>query len=260
MKLEYIDEGKGEVIVFVHSYLWDKEMWRPQVEHLKEKHRCISIDLPGHGDSSNLENIGSNEVISSISLAISELLSNLNISSYTYIGLSIGGMLAIPLYRIDKKKIKKMIIMDSYLGEEKKVTKISYSNILAQVEKNKKISSRVAEEIVPLFFSKQLLNIKHDLYRKFFSKLINIEESRIETIVKIGKAINNRKNFLEELKTVEVPMVFIAGEYDIPRPFSESEEMFNLKKDSLLFKIKDAGHISNLENIVDVNSILDKIL
>jgi len=55
-------------------------------------------------------------------------------------------------------------------------------------------------------------------------------------------------------------MVFIAGEYDIPRPFSESEEMFNLKKDSLLFKIKDAGHISNLENIVDVNSILDKIL
>ena len=138
MKLEYIDEGKGEVIVFVHSYLWDKEMWRPQVEHLKEKYRCISIDLPGHGDSSNLENIGSNEVISSISLAISELLSNLNISSYTYIGLSIGGMLATPLYRIDKKKIKKMIIMDSYLGEEKKVTKISYSNILAQVEKNKK--------------------------------------------------------------------------------------------------------------------------
>lgn len=53
----------------------------------------------------------------------------------------------------------------------------------------------MAEEIVPLFFSKQLLNIKHDLYRKFFSKLINIEESRIETIVKIGKAINNRKNF-----------------------------------------------------------------
>lgn len=77
-------------------------------------------------------------MISSISLAISELLSNLNISSYTYIGLSIGGMLAIPLYRIDKKKIKKMIIMDSYLGEEKKVTKISYSNILVQVEKNKK--------------------------------------------------------------------------------------------------------------------------
>ncbi|AVQ19455.1 alpha/beta fold hydrolase [Fusobacterium mortiferum] len=65
---------------------------------------------------------------------------------------------------------------------------------------------------------------------------------------------------MEELKTVEVPMVFIAGEYDIPRPFSESEEMLNLKKDSLLFKIKDAGHISNLENIVDVNSILDKIL
>nr|WP_232010610.1 hypothetical protein [Fusobacterium varium] len=36
MKFSYVDEGKGEVLVFVHSYLWDKEMWKPQVEELKK--------------------------------------------------------------------------------------------------------------------------------------------------------------------------------------------------------------------------------
>lgn len=55
-------------------------------------------------------------------------------------------------------------------------------------------------------------------------------------------------------------MIFIAGEYDIPRPFSESEEMSKIKKDSLLFKIENAGHISNLENIEKVNLILEQNL
>lgn len=46
MKFSYIDEGKGETLVFIHSYLWDKEMWRPQIEELKKDFRCIAIDLP----------------------------------------------------------------------------------------------------------------------------------------------------------------------------------------------------------------------
>ena len=54
MKFSYVDEGKGEVLVFVHSYLWDKEMWKPQVEELKKDFRCIAIDLPNHGESKNI--------------------------------------------------------------------------------------------------------------------------------------------------------------------------------------------------------------
>ena len=94
MNLRYIDEGEGEVLVFVHSYLWNKEMWRPQIDYLKEKYRCISIDLPGHGESPNLKDIETENVIS-------ELLSDLMIEKYTYVGLSIGGMLSVPLYKID---------------------------------------------------------------------------------------------------------------------------------------------------------------
>ena len=54
-------------------------------------------------------------------------------------------------------------------------------------------------------------------------------------------------------------MIFIAGEYDIPRPFSESEEMSKIKKDSLLFKIENAGHISNLENHISNLENIEKV-
>ncbi|STO31332.1 3-oxoadipate enol-lactonase 2 [Fusobacterium necrogenes] len=260
MNLRYIDEGEGEVLVFVHSYLWNKEMWRPQIDYLKEKYRCISIDLPGHGESPNLKDIETENVMEKIATFISELLSDLMIEKYTYVGLSIGGMLSVPLYKIDKDKIKKMIVMDSYLGEENIAAKTLYSDILKQVENDGAISIKVAEKIVPMFFSEKVIHLKHELYKKLFVQLINMPRSRINTILKIGKAINERKNLLDELKKIEAPMIFIAGEYDIPRPFSESEEMSKIKKDSLLFKIENAGHISNLENIEKVNLILEQNL
>lgn len=141
-----------------------------------------------------------------------------------------------------------------------KEAKTLYSNILKQIENDGAISIKVAEKIVPMFFSEKVIHLKHELYKKLFVQLINMLRSRINTILKIGKAINERKNLLDELKKIEAPMIFIAGEYDIPRPFSESEEMSKIKKDSLLFKIENAGHISNLENIEKVNLILEQNL
>lgn len=141
-----------------------------------------------------------------------------------------------------------------------KEAKTLYSDILKQVENDGAISIKVAEKIVPMFFSEKVIHLKHELYKKLFVQLINMPRSRINIILKIGKAINERKNLLDELKKIEAPMIFIAGEYDIPRPFSESEEMSKIKKDSLLFKIENAGHISNLENIEKVNLILEQNL
>ncbi len=33
-KMAYLDVGEGEVLLFGHSYLWDHQMWAPQVAAL----------------------------------------------------------------------------------------------------------------------------------------------------------------------------------------------------------------------------------
>ena len=40
MNLSYICTGQGETIIFIHSYLWDKNMWQPQIDFLKNKYKC----------------------------------------------------------------------------------------------------------------------------------------------------------------------------------------------------------------------------
>jgi len=36
-------------IVFVHGAMMGRSVWRPQIDALSERYRCISVDLPGHG-------------------------------------------------------------------------------------------------------------------------------------------------------------------------------------------------------------------
>ena len=62
------------------------------------------------------------------------------------------------------------------------------------------------------------------------------------------------------MQKIDVPVIFITGENDIPRPFNEAKEMSMLVKNSKLFSVKNAGHISNLENPDIVNSIFKDIL
>ena len=36
-------------IVFLHGAILSRTMWRPQVERLADRYRCLTVDLPGHG-------------------------------------------------------------------------------------------------------------------------------------------------------------------------------------------------------------------
>ena len=256
MKFSYIDEGKGETLVFIHSYLWDKEMWRPQIEELKKDFRCIAIDLPNHGESRNI--IG-NPSLDKIGKDISNFLKELKIEKYSYIGLSVGGMLAPYIYNLDKDKINKIIIMDSYVGEESLETKEVYFSMLDAIEKAKYIPDVLVEKIAPMFFSPSI-DKSGILYKSFVEKLKTIQGEKVEGIVKLGKAIFGRENALNLLSDIEVPTYFVVGEYDIPRPYNESVEMATYMKKSKVLKIKNAGHISNLENVEEASRILVDIL
>ena len=256
MKFSYIDEGKGETLVFIHSYLWDKEMWRPQIEELKKDFRCIAIDLPNHGESRNI--IG-NPSLDKIGKDISNFLKELKIEKYSYIGLSVGGMLAPYIYNLDKDKINKIIIMDSYVGEESLETKEVYFSMLDAIEKAKYIPDVLIEKIAPMFFSPSI-DKSGVLYKTFVEKLRGIQEEKIEGIVKLGRVIFGRENALNLLSEIDKPTYFLVGEFDIPRPYNESVEMATYIKDCKVMKIKNAGHISNLENIEETNKILANIL
>lgn len=257
-KFSYISEGEGEVLVFIHSFLWDKEMWRPQIDFFKNNFKCISIDLLGHGDSSNLsENI---EIysIKEISKDIIEVLDELGIEKYHYIGLSVGGMLA--PYIAEDKRTQSLTIMDSYVGKEPLQAQEGYFKMLNNIKQLKSIPEPIADMIAPMFFSPETTKKKTELYLNFYNYLLNLPKERIATMVATGFGIFGRNDDLERLEKITVPTLYLSGEFDIPRPTRESKKMSNLTKNSNFKIIEGAGHISNLENPMRVNNYLKEFL
>jgi pimeloyl-ACP methyl ester carboxylesterase len=51
VSIRYRVEGEGEpALVFVHCWA-DQQLWDQQVEHFKPRHRVVTLDLGGHGES-----------------------------------------------------------------------------------------------------------------------------------------------------------------------------------------------------------------
>ena len=51
--LAYDDSGAGTPVVLLHGLGSSRRRWDPIVDDLAGEVRCIAVDLPGHGDSSD---------------------------------------------------------------------------------------------------------------------------------------------------------------------------------------------------------------
>lgn len=240
-------QGAGEPLILVHSYLWDNKMWEPQIEKLKEKYKCISIELHGHGRSKPLVEPEKTYSIEEMTRDIVEVADSLEIDKFYYCGLSVGGMIGGHLITTYPQRIRGCVLMDTHVGEEPVASRDQYFEMLDIIEKLNFIPMQLTDKITPMFFSKKTNLEKGELYKGFRKSLLNTQAHNIPTIVALGRGIFGRNNILDRLNEVKVPTLFVSGLEDMPRPTYETDEMAALIEGSEVVKIGGAGHISTLE-------------
>ena len=49
--LAYLDEGQGEVVLMIHGNMSSSVHYEPLISRIKDRYRCIAVDLRGFGDS-----------------------------------------------------------------------------------------------------------------------------------------------------------------------------------------------------------------
>lgn len=89
IRLTYDLQGSGPPLVFIHGLTFDRTSWQPITGRLASGHRCIAIDLPGHGGSD-----GPPRPLDDIAAALHRLLVELGIEPPVVIGHSAGAALA----------------------------------------------------------------------------------------------------------------------------------------------------------------------
>ncbi len=131
--LAYLDEGQGEVVLMVHGNMSSSVHYEPLITRIKDKFRCIAVDLRGFGDSTYNERF---DTLEQLADDVNALLEKLEIPSVYLVGWSNGGGVGLKLCAKYPEKIKKFFDIEGaglkgypvYVKENFKSTGKPYAN------------------------------------------------------------------------------------------------------------------------------------
>jgi pimeloyl-ACP methyl ester carboxylesterase len=106
--LSFTETGSGSPIVFLHGLGLNRNFWSSTIAHLSQSHRCIAIDLPGHGES-RAHTV--NGTMSAYAAAVREVIEQKQLSSITLVGHSMGGQIAMILALQMPAVITKLVLV-----------------------------------------------------------------------------------------------------------------------------------------------------
>ena len=253
--LSYLDIGQGPVLLMGHSYLWDADMWAPQIAHLSQNYRCIVPDLWGHGFSGKLPEQTRN--LRDIAAQMLELMDKLNVDSFSVLGLSVGAMWGAELALKVPARVQHLIMLGSFIGYEPEITRDKYYAMLDIIKAEQVISPTIIDAITPLFFATEP---NAELVELFKQKLNHFDSNNIDCLYQIGRMIFGRRDTMDDVHLLTLPCLIMTGVEDKARTVLEGYLMHDAIDGSKYVHIAECGHISTLEQAEFVNQQISQFL
>ena len=238
----YTDSGMGTAtpIVFLHGVGSDRSVWRPQIETFSKERRAVAFDYPGYGDSETApEGTTRDDYATTILAAMTEL----GIQEAHVCGLSLGGVVAIAMHNAWPKRIKSLILADTF-AEHPDGQGIYERGIAASGDLRAMAESRVdvllaqpADPAVRSEVVETMARIDPEAYR-------------------IGARAVWLAKQQDRAQAIRVPTLVLCGAEDRITPPALSTTLAKLIPGAQYEQIGQAGHISNLERPDEFNLLV----
>ena len=109
-KLAYEDRGAGKpAFVFVHGWTGDRSHFAPQAEHFARRHRVVSVDLRGHGESDKPQG---QYPIAAYADDLAYMIEQLGLGRVVAVGHSMGGMAVLQLAAAHADSVAAIVMVD----------------------------------------------------------------------------------------------------------------------------------------------------
>jgi 3-oxoadipate enol-lactonase len=244
--------GKGGAILLIHGQPFNRSMWDDQKAVLAQNYRLIIPDLRGYGESGITEGT---VLLDELALDLIHLLDHLGLEKVVVIGLSMGGQIALEMYRWAPGLFRAIVLADTDARAEDEPgyqNRISLSNrILAEgLEK-------FTEERIGRFMCDTTFMSKPDVVERV-KKMMKTTPAAGSAAAQRGRA--ERKDYTPSLGNIDFPALIVVGDKDEFTPIASADYMHQRIKGSELAVIKDSGHISNMEQAEAFNEVLGKFL
>lgn len=260
-KVNLVDEGQGDPILFVHGFPLNHAMWSHQIHEFSRTHRVIAPDLPGFGGSESLR--GSEPVptpLTMVELAdwLVKLLQKIGEEKpVIFCGLSMGGYIGWQFAARHRARLARLVACNTRAAADSEV--IRRARKIAAMEVMKSGTGPVAKAMIPKLFGSVRLGIvglDADKKTAIAQTEAAIRETNPETVAAGHLGMGERPDMRQSLLTLDVPTLFIAGGHDEITPASEMETDASFVTHSKFVCAVDAAHMVPLEAPQDLNGSL----
>jgi 3-oxoadipate enol-lactonase len=230
------DVGRGSVLVFLHAFPLDRRMWLPQRNAFSGGYRVILPDFRGFGASSEMPPAAS---IDEHADDIAALLDHLGVTKATFVGLSMGGYVALAFAERHREKLAALVLADTKAGADTPEAKKKRDETIALVQRDG--PNALAEQMLPKLLSPIAPPVSLAHVRAIAAEQ---KSPGLEAALLAMRDRPDRSRLLPELK---VPSLVLVGEDDVVTPPDEARRLADALASSTFVELRGASHLSNVE-------------
>ena len=251
IEIGYTDTGEGVPVVLLHGFPFNRSMWREQAEVLREKHRVVTPDLLGHGETSVTETATMEEMAQTVAV----LLDEMKLERVILGGLSMGGYVTFAFYRLFPQRVRALILADTRPQADSEEGRRGREE-MAQRALNEGMEA-IAEMMLPKALAPATIKGNHEAVARVREM---ITKTRPEGAAAASRGMAVRRDQSDMLSQISARTLIIVGSEDTLTPPADSKRMQREISGSRLEVIEGAGHVSNIERPADFNRALVNFL
>ena len=250
------DVGRGQPILLLHGFPFNRSMWRKQIEFFSAQgYRVVAPDLRGLGENVAQTLVcetsnSSDHRLKSVPLAtmdemarhVATLMDELKIERAVICGLSMGCYVAFELIHLFPSRVRALVLCGPRAQGPDEAEKASRE---AQAQRVLAEGMDFAvESISTKLLAQHTLNEKPEVVSRVMAMVLNTDP-RGAAAAQRGMAV--RRDYSDDLANINVPTLIISGREDGVRTPEDAEFIQHGITGSQLVVIEDAGHLMNME-------------
>jgi 3-oxoadipate enol-lactonase len=245
-------------LVLLHAFPLNARMWEPQRVLAEQGWRVIVPQFRGMDGGERVQPVTSMDDFAG---DVIDLVDALHLQDAVFCGLSMGGYVALAIFRHAPRYLRALVLADTRAGADSPEGIEGRKKMIALVRDKGAGgaggAAAVADQMLPKLLGATTLRERPDVAERVRELILS---NSAEAIAGAVTAMMTREDSTPLLPTIHCPTLIIAGAEDTLIAPRASEDMQRQIPGSELVVLPAAGHLSNLEQPDAFNAALGKFL
>jgi pimeloyl-ACP methyl ester carboxylesterase len=239
VRINVLDEGEGHPLVFLHGLGGCWRDWEPQLDHLRDRYRCIVIEHRGHGRSERTAGEYSTDLFAADAAAVCRAL---GIDHAYVVGLSMGGMIAQKLALAEPDLVEALVLCDTGTHMGRRATQY-LTDAAREIRENGFPDTHGEVRAEGSAFSRWSVEHQPHVAR---TNMREAEANDPDCWARAALAVAHHDT-RDGIGSITAPTLVVWGEEDQAVPLRLAQPLADALGGAKLVVLADAGHVCNLD-------------